>query len=141
MRHHIKKRGKTRWRKNCSIKLFESDLESMLSQVLAKACSRDEKLKAAKEKVGKAETSKRETQCCLGFGKAICSYQRRMRAFNPVPACRKQCCIGRIPHLLYAGADGRNGNQKNCRVKVYIAVWFYKNQAAISITARWKKTE
>ena len=35
---------------NCSIKLFESDLESMLSQVLAKACSRDEKLKAAKEK-------------------------------------------------------------------------------------------
>ena len=35
---------------NCSIKLFESDLESMLSQVLAKARSRDEKLKAAKEK-------------------------------------------------------------------------------------------
>lgn len=34
---------------NCSIKLFESDLESMLSQVLAKARSRDEKLKAAKE--------------------------------------------------------------------------------------------
>ena len=38
---------------NCSIKLFESDLESMLSQVLAKACSRDEKLKAAKEKSAK----------------------------------------------------------------------------------------
>ena len=35
---------------NCSIKLFESDLESMLSQVIAKARSRDEKLKAAKEK-------------------------------------------------------------------------------------------
>ena len=34
----------------CSIKLFESDLESMLSQVIAKARSRDEKLKAAKEK-------------------------------------------------------------------------------------------
>ena len=32
------------------IELFESDLESMLSQVLAKARSRDEKLKAAKEK-------------------------------------------------------------------------------------------
>ncbi len=64
---------------NCSIKLFESDLESMLSQVLAKARSRDEKLKAAKE---------------------------------------KQCCFGRIPHLLYAGADGRNGNQKNSRIKL-----------------------
>ena len=38
---------------NCSIKLFESDLESMLSQVIAKACSRDEKLKAAKEKSAK----------------------------------------------------------------------------------------
>lgn len=38
---------------NCSIKLFESDLESMLSQVLAKARSRDEKLKAAKEKSAK----------------------------------------------------------------------------------------
>ena len=24
------------------------------------------------------------------------------------------------------GLDGRNGNQKNCRVKVYIAAWFYK---------------
>ena len=35
---------------NCSIKLFESDLESMLSQVIAKARSRDEKLKAAKER-------------------------------------------------------------------------------------------
>ena len=33
---------------NCSIKLFESDLESMLSQVIAKARSRDEKLKAAR---------------------------------------------------------------------------------------------
>ena len=38
---------------NCSIKLFESDLESMLSQVIAKARSRDEKLKAAKEKAAK----------------------------------------------------------------------------------------
>ena len=37
----------------CSIKLFESDLESMLSQVIAKARSRDEKLKAAKEKAAK----------------------------------------------------------------------------------------
>ena len=101
---------------NCSIKLFESDLESMLSQVIAKARSRDEKLMDAKEKAG--ETSKRETQCCFGFGKAICSYRRRMRTFNPVPACRKQCCIGRIPHLLYAGADGRNGNQKNSRIKL-----------------------
>lgn len=34
----------------CSIKLFESDLESMLSQVIAKACTCDEKLKSAKEK-------------------------------------------------------------------------------------------
>ena len=97
---------------NCSIKLFESDLESMLSQVLAKARSRDEKIEGCKGKGGKAETSKRETQCCLGFGKTICSYRRRVRAFNPVPACRKQCCIGRIPYLLYAGAGGRNGNQK-----------------------------
>ena len=97
----------------CSIKLFESDLESMLSQVIAKARSRDEKLKAAKEKA-------------VGFGKAICSYRRRMQTFNSVSACRKQCCIGRIPHLLYARADGRNGNQKNCRVKGYIAAWFYK---------------
>ena len=38
---------------NCSIKLFESDLESMLSQVLAKARSRDEKFKSAKEKAVK----------------------------------------------------------------------------------------
>ena len=37
----------------CSIKLFESDLESMLSQVLAKALSRDEKFKSAKEKAAK----------------------------------------------------------------------------------------
>ena len=49
-----------------------------------------------------------------------------MKTFNSVSACRKQCCIGRIPHLLYARADGRNGNQKNCRVKGYIAAWFYK---------------
>lgn len=28
--------------------------------------------------------------------------------------------------MLYARADGRNGNQKNCRVKGYIAAWFYK---------------
>ena len=34
----------------CSIKLFESDLESMLSQVIAKARSRDEKLKEWKSK-------------------------------------------------------------------------------------------
>ena len=38
---------------NCSIKLFESDLESMLSQVLAKARSRDEKLKAVSELNGR----------------------------------------------------------------------------------------
>ena len=42
---------------NCSIKLFESDLESMLSQVLAKARSRDEKLKAAKEKAARLKQS------------------------------------------------------------------------------------
>ena len=46
---------------NCSIKLFESDLESMLSQVLAKARSRDEKLKAAKEKAA----SLTEEECKL----------------------------------------------------------------------------
>lgn len=38
---------------NNSIELFESDLESMLSQVIAKACSRDEKLRAAKKKAAK----------------------------------------------------------------------------------------
>ena len=37
-------------KETCSIKLFESDLESMLSQVIAKACSRDEKLREAKQK-------------------------------------------------------------------------------------------
>ena len=42
---------------NCSIKLFESDLESMLSQVIAKARSRDEKLKAAKEKAAKIKAA------------------------------------------------------------------------------------
>ena len=36
-----------------SIELFESDLESMLSQVIAKACSRDKKLNKAKEKAEK----------------------------------------------------------------------------------------
>ena len=35
------------------IELFESDLESMLSQVIAKACSRDKKLNKAKEKAEK----------------------------------------------------------------------------------------
>lgn len=37
-------------KENSSIELFESDLESMLSKVIAKAYTRDEKLKAAKEK-------------------------------------------------------------------------------------------
>lgn len=36
-----------------SIELFENDLESMLSQVIAKACSRDKKLNKAKEKAEK----------------------------------------------------------------------------------------
>lgn len=34
----------------CTINLFESDIESMLSEVIAKARTRDGKLKAAKEK-------------------------------------------------------------------------------------------
>ena len=46
---------------NCSIKLFESDLESMLSQVIAKARSRDEKLKAAKEKSAKLKHQTRNS--------------------------------------------------------------------------------
>ena len=89
---------------NCSIKLFESDLESMLSQVIAKARSRDEKLKAAKEKAAKIKHQNEKLNAVLDLEKP--------------PACRKQCCIGRIPHLLYAGADGRNGNQKNSRIKL-----------------------
>ncbi len=37
--------------KDCeTIKLFESDIESMLSEVIAKAGTRDEKLKSAKER-------------------------------------------------------------------------------------------
>lgn len=46
---------------NCSIKMFESDLESMLSQVLAKARSRDEKLKAAKEKAVELKIKTRQS--------------------------------------------------------------------------------
>ena len=38
----------------CSIKLFESDLESMLSQVIAKARSRDEKFEGCKGKGSRA---------------------------------------------------------------------------------------
>ena len=94
---------------NCSIKLFESDLESMLSQVLAKARSRDEKLKAAKEKAVELKHQNETINDVLDLEKP---------AFNQVPACRKQCCIGRIPHLLYVRADGRNGNQKNSRIKL-----------------------
>lgn len=54
---------------NCSIKLFESDLESMLSQVLAKACSRDEKLKAAKEKSAKLKHQNEKLNAVLDLEK------------------------------------------------------------------------
>lgn len=116
---------------NCSIKLFESDLESMLSQVLAKARSRDEKLKAAKEKAVELKHQNEKLNAVLDLEKPSALTEEEcelliqyLLAENNV--VRKQCCIGRIPHLLYARADGRNGNQKNCRVKGYIAAWFYK---------------
>ena len=98
---------------NCSIKLFESDLESMLSQVIAKARSRDEKLKAAKEKAAKIKHQNEKLNAVLDLEKPSALTEEECE-----PACRKQCCIGRIPHLLYAGADGRNGNQKNSRIKL-----------------------
>lgn len=55
---------------NCSIKLFESDLESMLSQVLAKACSRDEKLKAAKEKAARLKHQNEKLNAVLDLEKS-----------------------------------------------------------------------
>lgn len=54
---------------NCSIKLFESDLESMLSQVIAKARSRDEKLKAAKEKAAKIKHQNEKLNAVLDWEK------------------------------------------------------------------------
>ena len=92
---------------NCSIKLFESDLESMLSQVLAKACSRDEKLKAAKEKSAKLKHQNEKLNAVLDLEKPSALTKEECELLIQYPACRKQCCIGRIPHLLYAGADGR----------------------------------
>ena len=53
----------------CSIKLFESDLESMLSQVIAKARSRDEKLKAAKEKAAKIKHQNEKLNAVLDLEK------------------------------------------------------------------------
>lgn len=53
----------------CSIKLFESDLESMLSQVLAKARSRDEKLKAAKEKSARLKHQNEKLNAVLDLEK------------------------------------------------------------------------
>ena len=54
---------------NCSIKLFESDLESMLSQVIAKASSRDEKLKAAKQKAAKIKHQNEKLNAVLDLEK------------------------------------------------------------------------
>lgn len=110
----------------CSIKLFESDLESMLSQVIAKARSRDEKLKAAKEKAVELKHQNEKLNAVLDLEKPSALTEEECKLLIQYLLCRKQCCIGRIPHLLYARADGRNGNQKNCRVKGYIAAWFYK---------------
>ena len=52
-----------------SIELFESDLESMLSQVIAKARSRDEKLKAAKEKAAKIKHQNEKLNAVLDLEK------------------------------------------------------------------------
>lgn len=37
-------------KESCTLKLFDSDIESMLSEVIAKARNRDEKLKSVQEK-------------------------------------------------------------------------------------------
>ena len=96
---------------NCSIKLFESDLESMLSQVIAKARSRDEKLKAAKEKAAKIKHQNEKLNAVLDLEKPSALTEEECELLI-------QYLLGRIPHLLYAGADGRNGNQKNSRIKL-----------------------
>ena len=54
---------------NCSIKLFESDLESMLSQVIAKARFLDEKLKAKKKKKKKIKHQNEKLNAVLDLEK------------------------------------------------------------------------
>lgn len=103
---------------NCSIKLFESDLESMLSQVIAKARSRDEKLKAAKEKAAKIKHQNEKLNAVLDLEKPSALTEEECELLIQYLLAENSCCIGRIPHLLYAGADGRNGNQKNSRIKL-----------------------
>lgn len=125
---------------NCSIKLFESDLESMLSQVLAKARSRDEKLKAAKEKAVELKHQNEKLNAVLDLEKPSALTEEECKLLIQYLLAENNVVLEEYRICYMRGLmDGME--IKNCRVKGYIAAWFYKNQATISITARWKKTE